>query len=114
MTISNLVPFLDEDDWPYENGTLVLPLNFFDEDDAEGVPETLTWTLKNFSGQVVNEMQNIEIVPSADITLVLTGVQLVVGDYGTDRELQFSGTYDSQLGTLRLDQAVRFYIRPRV
>lgn len=114
MLINNGVPFLDEEDWPYEGGTLILPLVFFDETDTEGVPDTLTWTLKNFSGEVVDELEDQTLVPSEEITLVLTGAQLSVGSYGTDRELQIKGTYESTLGSLHLDQAVRFYIRPLV
>ncbi len=115
MTIHNEVPFLSEELWPYEEGTLIVPIILYDDAGNIATPNNdVTYTLVNFSGAVINNLQDVSVPPSSDMNVILTGDDLVVGSEGTDRELQIDGTYDSQIQNgLSISQAVRFYIRPR-
>lgn len=114
--INNQVPLLDEAYWPYEKGTLVLPVAFWDESDppVAVIPNTdLAYTLTNFDGVPITGVIDIEITPAASVNIILTGDALAIDEWGTDRELVITGTYDSQLAdNLTLNQGVRFYIRP--
>jgi len=113
--IDNSITILDASYWPYEKGTLVLPVAFYDESDppVAVTPETLFYTLTTFDGVVINEREDVAVTPNETVNIILTGDDLLVGEFGTDRELAITGTYDSVLANgLSLNQAIRFYIRP--
>lgn len=96
-----------------EQSTYFPIASFFDEDgNAEDV-KTLTWTLTDISGNVINAREDVEVdSPSSVETIVLSGNDLAVfvGDR-LRRVITFKATYDSDLGNdLPLTGAAEFPI----
>jgi hypothetical protein len=114
--INNKITILDAVYWPYEKGTLVLPVTFYDTSDppvAVTPNAGLTYSLTNFDGVPITGVTAIAITPASSVNIVLTGDALTIGEWGTDRELVISGTFNSSLANnLSLNQGIRFYIRP--
>lgn len=93
-----------------EQGTIVINAAFTDEDSASVVPDTLSWSLFNASGGVVNSRSAVSIgTPAANVDIALTGDDLDLSD-GKYRYLLISGTYTSSLGTLNLREQASFEI----
>ena len=62
-----------------EKGTLKVSLAFTDEDGTAVAPETLTWTLTDDAGNVINEREDESISsPEATEILILTGDDLEI------------------------------------
>ena len=99
-----------------EKGTYPIKLSFFDDSDPRQpvTPNTMTWTLTNENGVVVNSKQDIPIsVLTTVVTVVLSGddLQILTGDAEELRILTVEGDYDSSLGSgLALTDQVGFYI----
>lgn len=100
-----------------EESTLVINCAFKDEDgNAEDV-KTLTWTLTDKDGTVINEREQVSVVtPSSTEDIVLSGDDLAIlsGETAANVERRFlvEATYDSDLGDdLPLKDSCKFYIR---
>jgi hypothetical protein len=82
-----------------EKSTYIITVSFTDEFDAAVVPKSLTWSLSDIFGNVINTRTAISITPAASVTIVLYGDDLVALSNGTlERVLTIEGTYDSIYG----------------
>ncbi len=70
---------------------------FYDESGNAVAPDTMTWTLTDEDGSVVNEREDIAITdPSSTESILLQGDDLVVdGNDPVERIVTFEGTYTS-------------------
>jgi len=97
-----------------EKSTFALELAITDENGDPLTPNTLTWTLTNLAGNVINERAGIEFAtPASTVTVVLTGDDLALPERADPlRVVTLEGTYDSDLGNdLPLKEEVQFTIR---
>ena len=97
-----------------EKSTFALELAITDENGDPLTPNTLTWTLTNLAGNVINERAGIEIAtPASTVTVVLSGDDLALPERAAPlRVVTLEGTYDSDLGNdLPLKEEVQFPIR---
>lgn len=88
---------------------------FTNEAGVAAVPNvgTLTWTLTDLAGNVVNLRSAVAITSAAIITIVLHGADLALGGLlqGSTRVVTIQGLYNSDLGTnLELKEQVEFEI----
>jgi hypothetical protein len=100
-----------------EKSTYPITISFFDEDGAAVVPNasTITWSLFDSGGNVINERTNVPAVSAASITIVLSGNDLALGSYGSLRVLKVECLYNSDLGSnLPLKDSVSFRIEDLV
>jgi hypothetical protein len=85
-----------------EKNTAIIQCVFTDEDGSAVAPKTLTWTLTDASGTVINSREDVAVGAPADTTyIVLSGDDLqIVNNKGNneDRILTVEGTYDSAYG----------------
>lgn len=97
-----------------EESTYIIIATFKDEDGKGGTPVTLTWTLTDKDGNIINSREDVEITPDTAVAIVLTGTDLLIQSDETgkahDRIVTLKGTYDS--GTygsgLHIKAAVKF------
>lgn len=85
-----------------ENSTYIITASFTDEDDNTVVPNTLTWTLVDMDGNVINERQDIVVSSLASsINIVLSGNDLALSGSSKTEEriITLEGTYDSSSGS---------------
>ena len=95
--MANLTTLLDQH--APERGTYFVTLSFVDENGAAVVPDSVTWTLTNDRGSIINSRSAVVIaVPATSNTIVLSAADLAIGDYGIERHLLVEGIYDSTLG----------------
>ncbi|MHA1809346.1 MAG: hypothetical protein ACTSYH_03435 [Candidatus Heimdallarchaeaceae archaeon] len=94
-----------------DKATCGVQVSFTDEDGIALSPTTLTWTLTDGDGTVVNSRQDVSVSsPSSTETIVLSGDDLKYSD-GIERVLILEGTYSSDLGTgLSLKHQIRFFL----
>lgn len=97
-----------------EKSTFVVTAAFTDEDDAAVAPATLTWTLTDSDGSVINSRLDVVVsTPTSSEDIVLSGDDLAIQS-ATDtgvRILTTEATYSSSLGTgLSLRGQVTFII----
>lgn len=80
-----------------EGSTYIVTAAFTDEDDVAVVPDTITWTLTDTLGTVVNSRQDVSVaVPASSIEVVLSGDDLVVEGYNSPvRVFTIEATYTS-------------------
>jgi len=85
-----------------EESTFAVAAAFTDDADAAVVPDTLTWTLSDLSGTIINSRDQVSVVsPASTTTIVLSGADLALqaGESGkVKRRLTVEGTYTSSLG----------------
>jgi hypothetical protein len=94
-----------------ERSTYVVHCAFTDEDGVAVVPDTITWTLTDNIGTVINSRLDVAVaVPAAAIDIVLSGLDLVVSGSTIGRVLTVSSVYTSTLGTLPCIEACSFGI----
>jgi hypothetical protein len=98
-----------------ERGTYIIDASFFDEDEVSVVPNSgsLTWTLTDTLGTVVNSRLNVAITSAAIVHIVLSGLDLAIGDglLSVQRKVLIVGTYNSSLGSnLPIRQEIEFSI----
>lgn len=98
-----------------EESTYVITANFTDEEGDAVVPKTITWTLSNTAGVVINNREDESIVtPAAELDIALSGddLQILPGEANQGvRTLTVKATYDSDLGNdLPLNGSVRFIV----
>ena len=93
-----------------EKSTFALELAITDENGDPLTPNTLTWTLTDLAGNVINERAGIEIAtPASTVTVVLSGDDLALPERAAPlRVVTLEGTYDSDLP---LKEEVQFPIR---
>lgn len=85
---------------PAEEGTAIVTASFTDENGAAEIPNagTLTWTLTDRHGRVINDREDVAIASAASVVVILTGDDLAIGEYGLNRVITFEGLYNSTLG----------------
>lgn len=82
-----------------EEGTIGFTVAFVDEEGTAMVPDSITWTLTDTSGNVINSRSAVSIgSPAASVTIVLSGDDLAIGTNGTNRILLVEFEYSSTLG----------------
>lgn len=82
-----------------EESTYVVSAAFTDEDGDSVVPSSVTWTLTDWLGNVVNSRENVTITPAASVDIVLSGDDLAIGTHGINRRVTVRATYNSSAGT---------------
>ena len=84
-----------------EEGTYGVELTFTDEDGDALTPDTLTWSLSQTDGTIVNSRSGVVLTPASTVTITLTGSDLET--FGEDdnrlRRVTIIGTYTSDLGS---------------
>lgn len=97
-----------------ERSTVAIDLMFTDADGAAMTPLTLTWSLRDGDGAIVNSRQDVSVAsPASTVTIVLSGDDLAItaGERGHLRVLTVRGTFTSDLGTgLPFTEEARFSI----
>jgi len=101
-----------------EKSTYVITAVFRDEDDELVIPSSITWTLTDEGGTVINERQDVSIdAPASSVDIVLYGDDLSIltaeaGSISVERRFTIEAVYDSDLGSdLPLRNSVRFRVR---
>lgn len=100
-----------------ERSTYGIEVTFLDEDGdlVTPVASSVTWTLTDGLGTVVNSRENVAITSASTITIVLSGADLAVDSslyQGRDRKLIIKASYNSDLGSgLPLRDEVSFRIQ---
>jgi len=93
-----------------EESTYIVVATFVDEDDALITPNTITWTLSDLDGTIINSRENVSITPDTSVNIVLSGDDLAVSGSRT-RVVTVKATYDSSYGVgLTLKAAAKFDI----
>lgn len=83
-----------------EGTTAAFDVSFTDEDDAAVTPNSITWSLYNDQGTVINSREDVSVTPDSTVTIVLYGDDLKRTG-STDRgirRLSIYAEYDSTLG----------------
>lgn len=101
-----------------EQGTAVVSCVFTDEDSNSVAPDTLTWTLTDRAGTVINSREDVAVEEgdlAATTNIVLSGDDLSVLSTETkayvERIMTIKGTYDSTYGNnLPLRYELMFYV----
>lgn len=97
-----------------ERSTYAVDVSFFDEDDVAVTPTSITWTLSDVQGNVINSREDVAVaVPAATITIVLSGLDLVLDNtyVSNIRKILIKATYTSTLGSgLPLRDEITFEI----
>lgn len=82
-----------------ENGSIFFTLVLKDESvpPKEVTPTTLSWTLTDLRGNVINSREDVVVTPEQETTIILSGDDLEVTEASkfVRRVILFSGTYDS-------------------
>src|SRR3990172_4773823 len=97
-----------------EKSTFALEMAITDENGDPLTPNTLTWTLTDLAGNVINERAGVEITtPASTVTVVLSGDDLALPERAAPiRVVTLEGTYDGDLRSdLPLKEEVVFTIR---
>ena len=99
-----------------EQSTYIVAVTFSDEDGSSLVPETVTWTLTDTKGTVVNDREDVSITPAATVNIVLSADDLAVIDGMTNKRIvTVEATYNSAYGTgLPLNARATFTIEDLV
>ena len=95
-----------------EQSTYGITVSFLDDAGASVIPTaaSVTWTLTNEQGNVINSRSNVAITSASSIVIVLHGYDLArgPGDNGV-RLVTIKATYNSTLGTaLELKDQIQF------
>lgn len=85
-------------DWPSEEGTLVLAGAFSDDADASVTPSSVTWTLTDENGAIINSRSAVALTPATTYQIVLTGDDLAIGSNSPHRRVLIAWRYDSDAG----------------
>jgi len=99
-----------------EGSSFKVTATFYDESGNAVAPATMTWTLTDEDGSVVNSREDIAITdPSSTESILLQGDDLVVdGNDDVKRIVTFEGTYTSAdfgAGLPLVDESV-FTLKP--
>lgn len=78
-----------------EGSSLIVTASFKDESGKAVTPESVTWTLVDRTGTIINSRQDVSVTPSSSVSIALTGDDLKRSGAGAgDRFLVVKGTYD--------------------
>jgi hypothetical protein len=82
-----------------DQSTKIVPISFQDEegDSITPIADTVTWSLYNESGAIVNEREDEEETSAETVNIVLSGNDLKISD-GARRILVVKARYNSTLG----------------
>jgi hypothetical protein len=97
-----------------ERSTYIVEVTFSDENGLPIAPASLTWTLTDAFGAVINNRQAVAVTPQAQVSIVLKDGDLALpgGMDSGKRYLLLEGAYDSTLGAgLPLREEVEFSVR---
>lgn len=100
-----------------ERSTKIISIPFTDENGDAVTPTSVTWTLSDSRGTVVNSREDVEETPGTSITVVLSGddTALDAAYFGTLRKLTVKAIYDSDAGSdLEMNAEETFSITPLV
>lgn len=84
-----------------EKSTKMIIVSFFDENGVVEDIKTMTWTLSDKAGIIINDREDEEVeTPGSVETIVLSGDDLAIMGSGGDEErfCTVKATYDSTLG----------------
>jgi len=97
-----------------EKSTYIVTAVFKDENGDLVIPLTVTWTLTDEDGTVINEREDAVETPASTVNIVLTGddLQFISSESGgATRVVTVKATYDSTYGSgLHLKKAATFMI----
>jgi len=95
-----------------EKSTYIITAAFKNESGVAVIPKSITWTLTNARGVVVNALEDVIVAsPAATINIVLTDDDLMISTYGGKRIITICAVYDSAYGTdLTLKECATFDI----
>lgn len=95
-----------------EKSTYKITCAFTDDDGTAVNPASLTWTLVNDAGTVVNSRLDVSVVsPTTPVDIILSGDDLDISTYGKQRLLTLTATYNSTAGSgLPLKSEVSFLV----
>ena len=82
-----------------EGSTYEIVVALTDETGAAITPSTLTWSLRDDIGTIVNSRDGVVATCSTSISIVLGADDLVYGENSTKRFVTYEGTYSSSLGS---------------
>jgi hypothetical protein len=94
-------------DHAVEGSTFAIDAVFTDEEDVALTPDTLTYSLSDVNGNIINELEDVEVSdPSSSETIVLSGDDLGIPSWErlnasesyVLRVLTIEGTYSGDLG----------------
>ena len=96
-----------------EESTFVIACAFKDETGTAVAPTTMTWTLTDTDGNIINSREDVSIAsPSSSENIVLGGSDLAIIDGDRILVLTLEGTYTSTNGSgLALKDQVRFTVK---
>lgn len=103
------------DSYAVEQSTFAIVATFTDEADDALTPDSITWSLCNEAGKIINSLQDEAIVtPASAVTIVLSGNDLQILDENNNfeiRYLEISAVYDSDIGSdLPLKDSAQFKV----
>jgi hypothetical protein len=85
-----------------EQSTFAISAAFTDDEGVAVIPTSITWTLCNDWGAIIDSLENKAVeTPASSITIILRGDNLKILDQENDFETRFleiSALYNSDLG----------------
>lgn len=81
-----------------DQSTAIVTCAFCDGAGEAITPTSVTWTLSDLFGNIVNSRENVSITPAASVSIVLSGNDLKYAD-GKNRYLLVEALYNSTLGS---------------
>ena len=84
-----------------EKSTIVITASFHDEAGSPMIPSTISWSLLDDQGEIVNNREDVVVEPSTSIDIVLSGDDLDIkkNEIAESRICVISGRYNSSYGT---------------
>lgn len=86
------------DDVANEGSTAQVTVALKDQGGVAFTPVTLTWSLYDGGGNIVNSRSGVVLTPASTVTVVLSGDDLAMVNENLEKEvrtIKFEGTYDS-------------------
>lgn len=96
MALSQITTLLEK---ATEKSTYPINCIFENEDEEAVIPNSITWTLLNSSGTIINNREDISVTPASEVNIVLQGDDLAITDEDLKRSVIIKWTYNSDLGT---------------
>jgi hypothetical protein len=94
-----------------DKGTIIIPVAFLDEDNVAMIPVSITWTLRDEDGDIVNGRDAVVVTPASTINIVLSNADLVYEAPTSQRILRVDAIYNGAYGNgLTLPDYAKFTI----
>ncbi len=96
-----------------ERSTFVISASFTDEAGEAVAPTSITWTLTDDYGTIINSREGEAVTPATSVDIVLSGADLAITEASASviRKMTVEATYNSSFGTgLPLKDQVTFQI----